>query len=154
MKSSRSANAIGGPITFLSRFQPEAKSWRGVWGTSLFSERGWARHCSDAVATRRVRKAVGNFTASRRSAKVRLGKTSVAKRHAEAHRVHNALEDTYEAAAGPCGVCAPNAPSDTHALRRSCLNQVHHHSERNTTILRVPSAGVVVSVTSACPVGN
>ena len=29
--------------------------------------------------------------------------------------------------------------------------QVHHHSERNTAILRVPPACVVVSVTSACP---
>ena len=52
-----------------------------VLGRSLFSERGWARHCSDAMATGRVGKAVGDFTARRRSAKVRLGKTSVAKRH-------------------------------------------------------------------------
>ena len=43
-------------------------------------------------------KAVGDFTACRRSAKVRLGKTSVAKRARlqEAHRVHNAPEDTFE----------------------------------------------------------
>ena len=45
----------------------------------LFSERSWARHCSDAMATVRVGQAVGDFTARRRSAKVRLGKTSVAK---------------------------------------------------------------------------
>ena len=32
--------------------------------------------------------------------------------------------------------------------------QVQHHSERNTAILRLPSASVVVSVTSACPGGN
>ena len=83
LKSSRSANATGGPITFLSRFHPTSGQVlaRGLGG-SLFSERGWARHCSDAMATRRVSKAVGNFTACRRSAKVRLGKTSVAKTHA------------------------------------------------------------------------
>ena len=51
-------------------------------GSPLFSERGRARHCSDAIATGRVGKAVGDFTARRRSAEVRLGKTSVAKRHA------------------------------------------------------------------------
>ena len=54
---------------------------RVLW-RSLFSERSWPRHCSDAMATGRVGKAVGDFTARRRSAKVRLGKTSVAKRHA------------------------------------------------------------------------
>ena len=90
-------------------------------GRPLFGERGRARHCSDATATGRVGKAVGDFTARRRSAKVRVGKTSVAKRHAlkEAHRVHNAPEDTYERRRGSHGVCAPNAPSDTHAPRRS-----------------------------------
>ena len=51
-----------------------------VLGRPLFSESGRARHCSDATATVRVGKAVGDFTARRRSAKVRLGKTSVAKR--------------------------------------------------------------------------
>ena len=51
-------------------------------GAPLFSERNWARHCSDAMATGRVGKAVGDFPARRRSAKVPLGKTSVAKRHA------------------------------------------------------------------------
>ena len=57
-----------------------------VLGRPLFSERGRARHCSDAMATERVGQAVGNFTARRRSAKVRLGKTSVAKRHASKKR--------------------------------------------------------------------
>ena len=71
-------------------------------GTLLFSERGWARHCSDATATGRVGKAVGDFTARRRCAKVRLGKTSVAKIK-EAHRVHNAPEDTYERRRGHTG---------------------------------------------------
>ena len=73
----------------------------------------------------------------------------------EAHRVHNAPKDTCERQRGHTGVCAPNAPSDTRALRRSGFEkQVHHHSERNTAIVCVPSASVVVSVTSACPAGN
>ena len=53
---------------------------RVLW-RSLFGERGWVRHCSDAMATGRVDK-VGDFMARGRSTKVRLGKTSVAKRHA------------------------------------------------------------------------
>ena len=82
LKSSRSANATGGPITFLSRLHPtRGQVLARVLGRSLFSERNWARHCSEAMATGRVGKAVGDFTARRRSAKVRLGKTSVAKGH-------------------------------------------------------------------------
>ena len=53
-----------------------------VLGRSLFSERGWARYCGGAMATGHVNKAVGDFTARRRSAKTRLAKTSAAKRHA------------------------------------------------------------------------
>ena len=60
---------------------PEVKSWRGSWGASC-SVRSWALHCSDATTTGRAGTAVGDFTARRRSAKVRLGKTRVAKRHA------------------------------------------------------------------------
>ena len=81
LKSSRYANATGGPITFLSRFHP-AQVLARVLGCSLFSERCWARHCSDAMATGRLGKAVGDFTARRRSTKVRLDNTIVAKRHA------------------------------------------------------------------------
>ena len=57
-----------------------------VLARALFCERGWVRHCSDAMATERVGKAVGDFTTLRRSAKVRLGKTSVAKGHASKKR--------------------------------------------------------------------
>ena len=82
--------------------QPEVKSWRGSWGATLF---GWARHCSDAMTTEQVGKAVGYFT-------VRLGKTSVAKRHAFKKRtVFTTRRRTH--------FCAPNAHSDTRALRRS-----------------------------------
>ena len=56
---------------------PEVKSWRGSFGATC-SVRGAGR----GAAAVRVGKAVGDFTARRRSAKVRLGKTSVAKRHA------------------------------------------------------------------------
>ena len=83
LKSSRSATATGGPIAFLSRFHPaRGQVLARVLGHSLFGESGWVRHCSDAMATGRGGTAVGDFTARRRSAKVRLGKTSVAKRHA------------------------------------------------------------------------
>ena len=57
---------------------PEVKSRRGSWGASCCFVGGAGR--GDAMATERVGKAVGDFTARRRSAKVRLGKTSVAKR--------------------------------------------------------------------------
>ena len=94
---------------------PDVKSWRGSWGAPCL-ERGRARHCCDAMATR-AGKAVGDFTARRRSAKVRLGKTSVEEaRFQEAHRVHNAPEDTHERLRGPHAVCASNAPSGTRAL--------------------------------------
>ena len=49
------------------------RDWRGSWGAFCFRERGWARHCSDAMTTGQV----GKVTARRRSAKVRLGKTGV-----------------------------------------------------------------------------
>ena len=51
-------------------------------GGSRCSARRRAGRGGDAVATGHVNKAVGDFTARRRSAKTRLGKTSTAKRHA------------------------------------------------------------------------
>ena len=122
LKSSWSANAVVGPITFLSQFHPtRGQVLARVLGRSLLSERNWAQHYSDAMATWRVGKAVGDFTARRRSAKVRLGKTSVAKRHAFKKRtVFTTRRRTHMTAMGPHGVCEPNAPSDnTRALRRS-----------------------------------
>ena len=75
------------PQAVPSRFCPDSTPTRGqvlakVLGRPLFSESGLVRHCIDAMASGRVGKAVGDFTARRRSAKVRLGTTSVAKWHA------------------------------------------------------------------------
>ena len=108
------------PLRFCSDSTlPEVKSWPGSW-RSLFSERGSARRCSDAMATGRVGTAVGDFTARRRSAKVRLGKTSVAKWHAFKKRtLFTTRRRTHMSGGGAHGACAPNAPSETHALRRS-----------------------------------
>ena len=64
------------------------------------------------MATGRVGKAVGDFTARQRSAKVRLGKTSVAKRHAFKKRtVFTTRRRTHVSGGGPHGVWAPNAQS-------------------------------------------
>ena len=83
LKSSRSANATGGPIAFLSRFHPaRGQVLARVLGRSLFRKGSWVRHCIASKTTTRGGKAVSDFTARRRSAKVRLVKTSVAKRHA------------------------------------------------------------------------
>ena len=90
--SSRSANATGGPITFLSRFHPtRGQVLARVLGRPLFSERGWPRHCSDAMATGRVGKAVGEFTL--REGPPRQNECCEEARLQEAHRVHNAPED-------------------------------------------------------------
>ena len=88
---------MGGPITFLSQFHP-AQVLARVVGRSLFSERCWARHCSDAMATGAGGQGVGDFTARRRSAKVHLSKTSVAKRHAFKKRT---VFTAHRAAGGP-----------------------------------------------------
>ena len=72
-------NATPSPVTFALRLRCSL-AW--VLGRPLFSERDWARYCGDATATGHVNKAVGDFTARRRSARARLGKTSAAKRHA------------------------------------------------------------------------
>ena len=108
------------------------------------------------MATGRVGKAVGDFMARRRSAKVRLGKTSVAKRHAFKKRTVFATRrrTQYERRRGHVAYARRMRPVIPVLRDVAVSKQVHHHSERNTAILRVPSASVVVSVTSACPGGN
>ena len=80
LKSPRSANAVGGPITFLFRFHPtRGQVLVRVPGRPLCSERS----CSDAMATGGGR-LHGPWTLREEE------------RLQEAHRVHNAPEDTYE----------------------------------------------------------
>ena len=114
------------PITFLSRFHPtRGQVLTRVLRRPLFSVRGWARRSSDAMATGRVGKAVGDFTARRRSAQIRFGKTSVLQ---EAHRVHNAPEDTYEQRRGTWSMrveCAQRYPcSETKRFLNKCITTV------------------------------
>ena len=78
---------------------PEVKSWRGSCDApSLFSERGWTRHCSDDMTTGRAGKAVGDIhgASTLREGPSRQNERCEEARLQEAHRVHNAPEDTYE----------------------------------------------------------
>ena len=70
-----------------SRFHPaRGQVLARVLGAPLFSERGWARHCSDATATGRVSKAVGDFTARPTLASVK--RAAWGKRAATRQRTH------------------------------------------------------------------
>ena len=128
LKSSRSANATDGPITFLSRFHlTRGQVLAKVLGRPLFSESGLVRHCSDAMASGRVGKAVGDFTARRRSAKVRLGKTSIAKRHAlEKRTVFTTRRRTHVSSVGYARRMRPVIPMlwDVAVFQNKCITIV------------------------------
>ena len=80
---------------------PEVKSWRGSWGASPLSESGWAQHCSEAVVSGRVSKAVGEFTTRRGSVWQKEYRGEA--RLKQAYRVHDAPAVTYERRWGHLG---------------------------------------------------
>ena len=96
LKSSRSANATGGPMTFLSRFHPtQGQVLARVLGRPLFSERGCAalqwRHGAGRQDGGRL-----HGPSTLREGPPRQNECCEVARLQEAHRVTTRQRDTYE----------------------------------------------------------